>query len=52
MKLAAIACRAFNQSGQKARCNAAVEEFKKGRGRKGAAPTDDLVPLGTQSSCL
>ncbi|CAL8468443.1 g7983 [Coccomyxa elongata] len=39
--------RTFNQSGGRAKCNIAVDEFKRkrGRGKAAAAPGDDLQPV-------
>ncbi len=40
--------RTFNQSGGRAKCNIAVDDFKRkrGRGKTAAAPGDDLQPVG------
>lgn len=42
--------RTFNQSGSRAKCNIAVDEFKRkrGRGKGAAAPSDDLEPCKSQ----
>lgn len=38
--------RTFNQSGGRARCNIAVDDFKRKKGRKGAAGPSDDLPFG------
>ncbi|KAK9914951.1 hypothetical protein WJX75_002807 [Coccomyxa subellipsoidea] len=46
--------RTFNQTGSRARCNIAVDEFKRkrGRGKGAAAPSDDLEPYHQQKSWI
>lgn len=46
--------RTFNQSGGRAKCNIAVDEFmrKRGRGKAAAAPGNDLQPVGKRSAML
>ena len=47
--------RAFNKTEHKARCNLAVEEFKKGKGKKGKAaaePRDDSLGEWLKYRCI
>ncbi len=43
--------RTFNQSGSRAKCNIAIDEFKRkrGRGKGAAAPSDELEPCESQT---